>query len=95
MSKSRRNAAILATRPSVAQPSAMTDRPKDRPKDRPEDQQKQRRERRLSAALRDNLKRRKAQAKGRKGGQGVERAPAGPSTETHDSAGFGEDKRNS
>ena len=63
--------------------------------DRPKDQQKQSRTRRLSAALRDNLKRRKAQAKGRKAGHGAEHAPAGPSPETHDSAGFGEDKRNS
>ena len=63
--------------------------------DRPKDQQKQRRERRLSAALRDNLKRRRAQAKGRVVGQSGEQAPAGPATETHDSAGFGEDKRNS
>jgi len=59
--------------------------------DRPKDQQKQRRERRLSAALRDNLKRRKAQAKGRIAGQSGDRASAGPSTATHDSAGFVED----
>ena len=63
--------------------------------DRPKDPQKQNRERRLSAALRDNLKRRKAQAKERNAGRAVEHAPAGPSTETHDSAGFAEDKRNS
>jgi hypothetical protein len=94
MFKSRRNAAILATRPPVAQPFAMTDRPKDRPEDRPKDQQKERRARRLSAALRDNLKRRKAQARGRVAGPGAERAPGEPSPETHDSAGFGEDKRN-
>jgi hypothetical protein len=60
----------------------------------PKDQQKQRRTRRLSVALRDNLKRRKAQAKGREAERGAERAPTGPSTETHDSAGFGDDKRN-
>jgi hypothetical protein len=60
----------------------------------PKDQQKQRRARRLSAALRDNLKRRKAQAKGRKAGRSAERAASEPSAETHDSAGFGEDKRN-
>ena len=75
----------------MAQPFAMTDRPKD--------PQQQNRTRRLSAALRDNLKRRKAQAKernaGRSAGSGAEHAPAGPSTETHDSAGFTEDKRNS
>jgi hypothetical protein len=70
--------------------------------DRPKDQQKQSRNRRLSVALRDNLKRRKAQAKGRTLGrkveQGAEPAPtpsaAAPSTETHDSAGFAEEKRN-
>jgi hypothetical protein len=63
--------------------------------DQPKDQQKQSRERRLSAALRDNLKRRKAQAKRRNAGDDAKRAPAGSSTETHDSAGFAEDKRNS
>jgi hypothetical protein len=70
-------AAILATRPPVAQPSGMTGRAKD--------QQKERRNRRLSAALRDNLKRRKAQQRGR----AVE---AGRATEPHDSAGIGDDK---
>ncbi len=68
----------------------------------PKDPQKARRAQRLTAALRDNLKRRKAQAKGRNAGRNLERAaesgaktpPAGPSTATHDSAGFGEDKRN-
>ncbi len=58
----------------------------------PKDQQKQSRTRRLSAALRDNLKRRKAQARGRKAGPQDGLAEA--STETHDSAGFGRDKRN-
>jgi hypothetical protein len=71
----------------VAQPFAMTDRPKD--------QQKQRRAQRLSAALRDNLKRRKAQAKRRNLGREAEKdGPVAPSTATHDSAGFAEDKRN-
>ncbi|HZO47899.1 MAG TPA: hypothetical protein VFB68_18515 [Xanthobacteraceae bacterium] len=61
----------------------------------PKDPQKERRAQRLSAALRDNLKRRKAQAKGRRTAEsGAQNPPAGPSTETHDSAGFGEDKRN-
>jgi hypothetical protein len=60
----------------------------------PKDPQKERRARRLSAALRDNLKRRKAQAKGRKAEHGAEQSPAGPSTETHDSAGFADHKRN-
>ena len=77
----RRNAAILATRAPVAQPFAMTDRPKE--------QQKQRRAGRLSAALRDNLKRRKAQARGRRE-QGVVEAPG--SSRPHDSAGIVEDK---
>ncbi|MBX9777058.1 MAG: hypothetical protein K2Y71_21975 [Xanthobacteraceae bacterium] len=67
--------------------------------DRPKDQQKQNRNRRLSAALRDNLKRRKVQARARDGGRdlggGAEKdGPAGSSTGTHDSAGFPEDKRN-
>lgn len=61
----------------------------------PKDQQKQSRARRLSAALRDNLKRRKAQARGRNTERGVEHEADGPSTGTHDSAGFGDDKRNS
>jgi len=62
--------------------------------DRPKDQQKQSRDRRLSAALRDNLKRRKAQARGRNAGRGAPRAAEDPSTGTHDSAGFGNQKRN-
>ena len=84
-SKSRWNAAILAIRASVAQPFTMTDRPRD--------QQKENRARRLSAALRDNLKRRKAQAKRRKVVGHAEHAQGAPSTETHDSAGFAEDKQ--
>ena len=61
----------------------------------PKDQQSQRRACRLSAALRDNLKRRKAQAKGRNAGGNAERAPAGKglTAETHDSAGFAEEKK--
>ena len=81
----RQNAAILATRARVAQPFAMIERPRD--------QQKENRARRLSMALRDNLKRRKAQAKGRKVVGHAEHVQGGPSTETHDSAGFAEDKR--
>ena len=61
--------------------------------DRPKDQQKQRRAQRLSAALRDNLKRRKAQARGREA-EGTQDGPGGSSTGTHDSAGFGDEKRN-
>jgi hypothetical protein len=47
-------------------------------------------QRRLSAALRENLKRRKAQAKGRAAAPVVDR-PGEP----HDSAGIAEDKRKS
>ena len=62
------------------------------------DQQKQRRAQRLSAALRDNLKRRKVQARGRNIGPTAERgtehgSAAAPSTETPGSTGFGEGKR--
>jgi hypothetical protein len=52
--------------------------------DRPKSE-KELREERLQAALRENLKRRKAQARSRAG----MREPAG---ETHDSAGFAADK---
>jgi len=51
----------------------------------PKERQKQARARRLSAALRDNLKRRKAQKRRRAAGES--------SAETHDSAGFEADKR--
>ena len=51
------------------------------------EQQKQRRARRLSVALRDNLKRRKAQTRGRVA------ADTGRSPQTHGSAGIGEDKQ--
>jgi hypothetical protein len=71
--------AILAIRPGVAQPFAVTGTPKQ--------QQKQNRQRRLSAALRDNLKRRKAQARGRNA------AEDDRSSEAHDSAGIATDKR--
>ena len=66
--------------------------------DRPKDPQKERRAQRLSAALRDNLKRRKAQARGRNSGPGVDRSAASAqgdlSTEAHDSAEFADEKRN-
>jgi predicted transcriptional regulator len=55
------------------------------------DEQSNNRKRRLSAALRDNLKRRKAQVRGRSSGRTT--AEAGRLSETHDSAGIGEDKR--
>jgi hypothetical protein len=47
--------------------------------------EKARRQRRLGAALRENLKRRKAQARGR--------ATAAAEDEPHDSAGIGVDKQ--
>jgi hypothetical protein len=47
--------------------------------------QKARQERRLAAALRENLRRRKAQAKGRS-------ATAAPPAEPHDSAGIADHK---
>jgi hypothetical protein len=47
--------------------------------------QRARQERRLAAALRENLKRRKAQAKGRG-------AAADAAAEPHDSAGIADDK---
>jgi hypothetical protein len=50
--------------------------------------EKARRQRRLGAALRENLKRRKAQAKGRAAAEPAQ-APAKP----HDSAGIGADKQ--
>jgi hypothetical protein len=51
----------------------------------PKRAEKARRHRRLGAALRENLKRRKAQAKGR--------ATAAGEDESHDSAGIGVDKQ--
>jgi len=53
--------------------------------------QRARLQRRLSSALRENLKRRKAQAKGRGAGENApqDRGPG----QTHDSAGIGADKR--
>ena len=67
--------AILAIRPPQAQPVGMSERPKQ--------QKKQAAQRRLAAALRDNLKRRKAQIRGRK-----EEARVKP----HDSAGIDAEK---
>jgi hypothetical protein len=52
--------------------------------------QKARQERRLAAALRENLKRRKAQAKQRVAVQSIGESAASP----HDSAGIADDKRN-
>jgi hypothetical protein len=53
--------------------------------DRGENAHKARQEQRLRAALRENLKRRKAQAKGRAGAGAASRMP-------HDSAGIPQDK---
>jgi hypothetical protein len=55
---------------------------------RPENAEKARRRRRLGAALRENLKRRRAQAKGRSDAQTRPDPP-------HDSAGIATDKRKS
>ena len=56
--------------------------------ERPKAVQKARRERRLGTALRENLKRRKAQARSRSAADGGER-PRPP----HDSAGIADDKQ--
>ena len=53
--------------------------------DRPKATEKERREQRLQAALRENLKRRKRQARGR--------AETQDSGEPHDSAGIAADKK--
>jgi hypothetical protein len=55
--------------------------------------QKARRGRRLAAALRENLKRRKAQAKGRSVTRTAFPATTERSTEPHDSAGIADDKQ--
>ena len=90
------SAAILATRPHMAQARAM-----ERPiasrgfrrvppgrslaamNDREKRAEKVRQRRRLGAALRENLKRRKAQAKARAAGSG-----AADAAQSHDSAGI-------
>jgi hypothetical protein len=58
--------------------------------DGPKTPEKARREQRLSAALRENLKRRKAQAKGRATGAAMDRIGT-----PHDSAGIAGDKQKS
>jgi hypothetical protein len=68
--------------------AGMNGPPKSVENGRPESAEKARRQRRLGAALRENLKRRKAQAKGR-----AEVAGAQGAAEPHDSAGIGVDKR--
>lgn len=75
--------AILAIRGRQAQPVRMSERPKER--------NKAKAQRRLAVALRDNLRRRKAQQRGRQEG----RADAPQSAETdgkpHDYAGIGDE----
>jgi len=56
--------------------------------------QKARQERRLAAALRENLKRRKVQAKGRVAAETAVPSAPQASAAPHDSAGFADDKRN-
>jgi hypothetical protein len=56
--------------------------------------QKARQGRRLAAALRENLKRRKAQAKGRSVAPTATEATVERSTAPHDSAGIADDKQN-
>jgi hypothetical protein len=55
--------------------------------ERPKSTEQARRQRRLGTALRENLRRRKAQAKGRSAAAGAEDA-----AKPHDSAGIGADK---
>jgi hypothetical protein len=55
--------------------------------EQPKSAEEARRQRRLGTALRENLRRRKAQAKGRATGAGAEGA-----AKPHDSAGIGADK---
>jgi hypothetical protein len=56
--------------------------------------QKARQERRRAAALRENLKRRKAQAKGRVAALAAGEGGPERSAEPHDSAGIADDKAN-
>jgi len=77
------NGAILATWPEVAQPFRMTDDDQSKPAT---DDHRARERARLAAALRENLKRRKAQAKAR---AAVE--PRDTARKPHDSAGIGDD----
>jgi hypothetical protein len=64
--------------------------------DRPKRTQKASRQRRLGAALRENLKRRKAQAKGRASGSGTDpKDDLKPDGESHDSAGIAAHKHRS
>jgi hypothetical protein len=61
--------------------------------DRPKSTQKPGQKERLSAALRENLKRRKAQVRGRQAtGAADDQRPSPHDSAPHDSAGFPEDK---
>ena len=98
--KAAASAAILATRPETAQArstqrsagflAAAQGRSLERMNDRPKAAGKAKQQRRLGAALRENLKRRKAQAKGRSAASGAEEA-----AKPHDSAGITADKQGS
>jgi hypothetical protein len=90
--KAAARAAILATRPDMAQARALAAEgfrrvPSGRNlaamNERGKRAEKVRQQRRLSAALRENLKRRKAQAKARAVGAG-----AADAAQSHDSAGI-------
>ena len=96
-----RDGAFLATRPQVAQARPPCQVERTRPSarqpisvslpamnERPKAVQKARRERRLGTALRDNLKRRKAQARSRSAADGGERARP-----PHESAGIVDEKQ--
>ena len=61
--------------------------------DRPKRTQKASQQRRLGAALRENLKRRKAQAKGRASAPGTD--PKADGDKSHDSAGIAGHKQRS
>ena len=60
--------------------------------ERPKQQRKAHEQRRLSAALRENLKRRKAQEKGREKGRAADETTVDRAGAAHDSAGIGDDK---
>ena len=60
--------------------------------ERPKKQRKAGAQRRLAAALRDNLKRRKAQARARQDGRMGPGVPVETSGAPHDSAGIGAEK---
>jgi hypothetical protein len=70
---------IMHQQPSKREPGVVSD-------DRGKSAQKARQAQRLRAALRENLKRRKAQTKGRAGAGAASRM-------SHDSAGIAEDKK--